>query len=48
MRALLMTVVLIVAVVVIYSNVTDGEDGTKAQLGRAGSRMSDSIGRMSP
>jgi hypothetical protein len=48
MRALLMTVLLIVAAVAIYANVTEGDDGTKAQLGRTGSHMSDSIGRMSP
>jgi len=48
MRSLLMTVMLIVVAVVLYSNVTEGDEGTKAQLERTGVHMSDSIRRMSP
>ena len=48
MRALLMSVLLIIVVVMIYTSVTGGEQGTKAQLDRVGSHMSDSIRRMSP
>lgn len=48
MRAILMSLLMIIVVVVIYFNVTDGEQGTKAQLKSSGKHMSDSIRRMSP
>lgn len=48
MRAILMSVLFIIVVVVIYSNVTEGDGGTKAQIERSGSQMSQSIQRISP
>ncbi|BBH24649.1 hypothetical protein Back11_59940 [Paenibacillus baekrokdamisoli] len=48
MRALLMSLLLIIMVVLIYTNVTGGEQGTKAQLKQSGQHMSDNIRRMSP
>ncbi|REE85380.1 hypothetical protein A8990_112109 [Paenibacillus taihuensis] len=48
MRAILMTMLLIVVVLVIYSNVTGGEKGTKKQLVQAGAHMQERIAGMSP
>ncbi|SEO67881.1 hypothetical protein [Paenibacillus sp. OV219] len=48
MRSLLMTMLLIVVVLIIYSNVTGGEKGTKKQLVQAGTHMQDRIRSMSP
>lgn len=43
-----MSLLLIIVVVVLYTNVTGGEQGTKMQLKRSGQHMSDSIQAMSP
>jgi hypothetical protein len=43
-----MSLLLIIVVVIIYTNVTGGEQGTKAQLDKTGSHMSDAIRGMSP
>ena len=48
MRAILMSLLMIVVVIVIYSNVTGGEQGTKEQLRTSGKHMSESIRSMSP
>ncbi|WP_219838779.1 hypothetical protein [Paenibacillus sp. R14(2021)] len=48
MRSLLMTLLLIIVAVLVYTDVTGGEEGTTKQLERSGSHMSDSIRRMSP
>ena len=43
-----MSLLLIIVTVVIYSNVTGGEQGTKVQLKQSGQHMRDSIQAMSP
>ncbi|MFC0334289.1 hypothetical protein ACFOLF_11690 [Paenibacillus sepulcri] len=43
-----MSVLLIIVVVVLYTSITGGEQGTNAQLDRTGRHMSDSIRRLSP
>ncbi|MBW7476419.1 hypothetical protein K0T92_16930 [Paenibacillus oenotherae] len=48
MRAILMSVLFIIVAVVIYANVIEGDEGTKIQVERSGSRMSDSIRSISP
>lgn len=48
MRQLLMTVLLLMTVVGLYSNLVSGEDGTKEQISSSGSRMADRIAKMSP
>ncbi|WP_190287523.1 hypothetical protein [Paenibacillus darwinianus] len=48
MKAILMTVMLLVTAVLLYTSIAEGENGTKAQLGRSGSAMAESIGRLSP
>jgi hypothetical protein len=45
---MLMTVVLLLTVIVIYTQVTGGPDGTKEQLGQSGEHIGSSIRRMSP
>ncbi|MBD3921408.1 hypothetical protein H8B09_21745 [Paenibacillus sp. PR3] len=48
MRAILMTVLLLLTVILIYEQVVKGEDGTNNQLEQSGSHIRDSIQRMSP
>ncbi|WP_274649130.1 hypothetical protein [Paenibacillus humicola] len=48
MRALLMTMLLVVVVITLYTNITGGDEGTKALLERSGSHMANSIRRMNP
>ncbi|MBM7565275.1 hypothetical protein [Paenibacillus sacheonensis] len=48
MRSLLMTLLLIIVAVMIYSEVTGGEDGMNRQLEQSGHHMGDGIRRMSP
>jgi hypothetical protein len=48
MRSILVSVLLLIVVLVMYSNLTEGDQGTKEQVERSGASMSDSIRRMSP
>lgn len=48
MRAILIAVMLLLVVLVIYSNITDGEAGMKQQLKRSGTSMSEHISGISP
>jgi hypothetical protein len=48
MRQLLMTVLLIVTVVLLYTRITQGEEGTHGQITASGREMADSISRISP
>lgn len=48
MRAILMTILLLLTVIFIYEQVVEGEGGTNKQLERSGSHIRDSIQRMSP
>ena len=48
MRQILMTVLLLLTVAMLYSNLVGGEDGTKEQISSSGSRMADRIAKMSP
>ncbi|NBD24368.1 hypothetical protein [Paenibacillus glycinis] len=48
MRSLLMTLLLIIVAIMVYSEVTGGDDGMNRQLERSGGHMSDGIRRMSP
>ncbi len=43
-----MTVVLLLTVILIYSQVTGGADGTKEKLSQSGKHIGDTIQRMSP
>ncbi|MFC4100883.1 hypothetical protein [Paenibacillus xanthanilyticus] len=48
MRAMLMSMLLIIVVVTMYMSTTGGEEGTNERLAESGSRMSESIARISP
>lgn len=48
MRQLLMTVLLLLTVVGLYTNLANGEGGTKEQLLSSGTRMASKIAKMSP
>lgn len=48
MRQLLMTVLLLLTVAALYSNLVNGEEGTKARISSSGAQMADRIARMSP
>lgn len=48
MRQLLMTVMLLLTVVILYSNLVEGEDGTKARVSSSGQHMAVRIAEMSP
>ncbi|MFC3800304.1 hypothetical protein [Cohnella sp. GCM10012308] len=48
MRQLLMTVMLILTVALIYMNVAEGHEGTKATLRDSGAGMAGAIARISP
>lgn len=48
MRQLLMTALLIIVVVGLYTNIVGGEDGMKDRVSASGGRMADRIERMNP
>lgn len=48
MRALLMSILLIITVVVLYLQLAEGDGGTKAQLAGSGSKMAERIRGMDP
>ena len=48
MRSILITLLLLLAVITIYEQIVEGEEGTNKQLQNSGSHMRDSIQRMSP
>ncbi|WP_182302391.1 hypothetical protein [Cohnella cholangitidis] len=48
MRQLLMTMLLIVTVVLLYSSITQGTGGTDELIQTSGGRMADHISRISP
>ncbi|ALS29615.1 hypothetical protein ABEV74_17110 [Paenibacillus cisolokensis] len=48
MRALLMTLLLIVTAIVLFTSIAGGESGTKRQLEQAGGAFADSLRRLSP
>jgi hypothetical protein len=48
MRQILMTVLLIVTVVILYSHTVQGVGGTKEQIRDSGGKMADVISRISP
>lgn len=48
MRQLLMTVLLLAAVVSLYSASVQGDDGMKARIARSGTAMADGFSRISP
>ena len=48
MRQILMTVLLLLTVVGLYSNLVSGEGGTKERISSSGARMADKIVKMSP
>ncbi|WP_156926614.1 hypothetical protein [Cohnella panacarvi] len=48
MRQILTTVLLLMTVALLYSNLVSGEDGTREQISYSGSRMADRIAKMSP
>ncbi|WP_239618454.1 hypothetical protein [Cohnella mopanensis] len=48
MRQLLMTMLLIVTVVLLYTSITQGDEGTNQRIESSGGRMADQISRISP
>jgi hypothetical protein len=48
MRQLLMTMLMIMTVVYLYTQLAQGDDGTKSHINTSGIRMADHISRMSP
>ncbi len=48
MRQLLMTMLLIVTVVILYTNIAQGDEGTQGKITSSGDRMADQISRISP
>ncbi|MFD0673910.1 hypothetical protein [Cohnella sp. GCM10027633] len=48
MRQLLMTVLLLLTVVTLYSNLVSGGEGTKARISSSGQQMAVRIAQMSP
>ncbi|WP_186438533.1 hypothetical protein [Cohnella terricola] len=48
MRQLLMTMLLVLTVVLLYSSIVQGDEGTKARITASGDRMADQISRISP
>jgi hypothetical protein len=48
MRALLLSMLLLVTVLLVYSAVAEGEDGMRSQTNKAGASISDYIRGMSP
>ncbi|PRX57997.1 hypothetical protein B0G52_13722 [Cohnella sp. SGD-V74] len=48
MRQLLMTMLLIVTVVLLYTSFAQGENGANAKITDSGSRMADRLSRISP
>ncbi|MFC4777130.1 hypothetical protein ACFO9Q_10065 [Paenibacillus sp. GCM10023252] len=48
MRGLLISLLLLITVIIIYTSTAEGDAGTKKQLERAGNSMSDYIRGMSP
>jgi hypothetical protein len=48
MRQLLMTMLMIVTVVLLYTQIAQGNGGTKEQITASGSRMADHISRINP
>jgi hypothetical protein len=48
MRQILMTILLIVTVVSLYSSLVQGNGGTKEQIQHSGTAMADEISRISP
>ncbi|GBG11824.1 hypothetical protein PAT3040_06672 [Paenibacillus agaridevorans] len=48
MRALLLSMLLLVTVLLVYSAVAEGEDGMRSQTNEAGASISDYIRGMSP
>ncbi|MCD9026071.1 hypothetical protein [Cohnella silvisoli] len=48
MRQLLMTVLLIVTVVLLYTRITQGDEGTHGKITSSGGRMADHISRINP
>ncbi|WP_161793339.1 hypothetical protein [Cohnella kolymensis] len=48
MRQILMTVLLIMTVVLLYTQIAGGNGGTKEQITASGNRMAEQISRISP
>lgn len=48
MKAILMTVMLLVTAVLLYNAIAEGEAGTKALLERSGGAIGESIRRLGP
>jgi hypothetical protein len=48
MRQLLMTMLMIVTVVLIYTNITQGEEGTRGRISSSGGKMAERISLISP
>jgi hypothetical protein len=48
LRSILVTVLLLIDVLVIYSDIMEGDQGTKEQVRKSGEAMSSAIRRMSP
>ncbi|WP_182914346.1 hypothetical protein [Paenibacillus sp. 1011MAR3C5] len=48
MRAILMTLLLIITAVVVYTSVAEGDDGLNEGVGRTGGAMGEYIKGMSP
>jgi len=48
MRQLLMSMLLIVTVVMIYTSISQGEEGMQGQVTASGGRMADQISRINP
>ncbi|CAM3324161.1 MULTISPECIES: hypothetical protein [Paenibacillus] len=48
MRSLLISMLLLVTVILLYTGITGGDDGTKRQVERSGSAIGAYIRQMSP
>ncbi len=48
MRQLLMTTLLVITVVLLYTSIAQGDDGTNARITESGDRMADRLSRISP
>lgn len=48
MRSILISVLLLVTIIILYMNITDGDGGMKDQINESGEAVGNYIRRMSP